>query len=132
MSKADESNHRVQYKNILLVDRANSKLGLFSVTGAAIVLLCVFCEIGKQISNYSINYYNGGKYPIPQTILVVLLEILKLTATILRLKCKAPSFDKASIKSSFKFLLPSVIYAVNNNIYLGNCLNFQPCTFNMC
>ena len=27
-------------------------------------------EIGKQISNYSINYYNGGKYPLPPTILV--------------------------------------------------------------
>ena len=50
---------------------------------------------------------------------VVLLEILKLSATVLRLKCKPPSFDKASVKASFKFLLPSVIYAVNNNIYLG-------------
>ena len=50
---------------------------------------------------------------------VVLLEILKLTATILRMKCGTPSFDKASIKASLKFLLPSVIYAVNNNIYLG-------------
>ena len=48
-----------------------------------------------------------------------MLEILKLSATVLRLKCKPPSFDKASVKASFKFLLPSVIYAVNNNIYLG-------------
>ena len=27
-------------------------------------------EIGKQISNYSINYYNGGIYPLPQTVMV--------------------------------------------------------------
>ena len=33
-------------------------------------LCCVGCEIGKQISTYSINYYNGGSYPLPQTILV--------------------------------------------------------------
>ena len=48
----------------------STKLGLFSLTGAVIVLCSVGCEIGKQISNYSINYYNGGSYPQPQTILV--------------------------------------------------------------
>ena len=82
--------------------KGSTKLGLFSMTGAMIVLGSVGCEIGKQISNYSINYYNGGSYPLPQTILVrlgqtqhqiqihsgkhqvVLLEALKLTATFLR------------------------------------------------
>ena len=48
----------------------STKLGLFSVSGAVIVLGFVGCEIGKQISNYSINYYNGGRYPLPQTIMV--------------------------------------------------------------
>ena len=52
----------------------STKLGLFSVTGAMIVLGSVGCEIGKQISNYSINYYNGGSYPLPQTILVRLRQ----------------------------------------------------------
>ena len=47
-----------------------SKLGLFSLTGAVIVLCSVGCEVGKQVSNYSINYYNGGEYPLPQTVLV--------------------------------------------------------------
>ena len=92
------------------------------MTGAVIVLCSVGCEIGKQISNYSINYYNGGKYPLPQTLLVVLLEILKLLVTFLRLGCRSPPCDRTSIKASFKFLLPSVIYAVNNNIYLGKIL----------
>ena len=48
-----------------------------------------------------------------------MLEFLKLLATFGRLKFVTPSFDKASIRASFKFLLPSAIYAVNNNIYLG-------------
>ena len=52
----------------------SNKLGLFSVRGAVIVLGSVGCEIGKQISNYSINYYNGGSYPLPQTILVRLRQ----------------------------------------------------------
>ena len=66
--REDMEQDKVQYKNI--VTNNNSKLGLFTVTGAVIVLCSVGCEIGKQISNYSINYYNGGKYPLPQTILV--------------------------------------------------------------
>ena len=60
---------KVQYKNIVTTNNTN-KLGLFTTTGAAIVLCCVGCEIGKQVSNYSLNYYNGGKYPLPQTLLV--------------------------------------------------------------
>jgi len=116
---------KVQYKNILVNDRGSTKLGLFTLTGATIVLCCVGCEIGKQISNYSINYYNGGKYPLPQTLLVVMLEFLKLLATFGRLKFVTPSFDKASIRASFKFLLPSAIYAVNNNIYLGRFYQSQ-------
>ena len=79
----------------------SSQLELCSLTGALIVLCCVGCEIGKQISNYSSNYYNAGQYPLPQTILVrrraeknkhwlklslqvFLLEALKLTATSFR------------------------------------------------
>ena len=125
----DGAEERIQYKNITKTEAGvapsgPSKLGLFTVNGAVIVLVNVVCEIGKQVSNYSINYYNRGTYPLPQTILVVLLEILKLSGTVLRMRCQTPSFDKSSVKASFKFLLPSVIYAVNNNIYLGK---FKPC-----
>ena len=51
-----------------------NKQGLFSMTGAMIVLGSIGCELGKHISNYSINYYNGGNYPLPQTILVRLKQ----------------------------------------------------------
>ena len=64
-SRERVSQDKVQYKNILLT---NNKLGLFSLTGAVIVLCSVGCEIGKQISNYSRNFYS--QYPLPQTILV--------------------------------------------------------------
>ena len=62
---------KVQYpQHVVAVPGPGSKLGLCSATGAAMVLACVGCEIGKQVSNYSINYYNGGQYPLPQTLLV--------------------------------------------------------------
>ena len=78
------------------------------------------------MSNYSIQYYNGGKYPLPQTILVVLLEALKLVVTVMRSGCEIPSLDKDTLRKSLKFLLPSVIYAVNNNIYLAGLILVPP------
>jgi len=50
-----------------------SQLG-FSLAGALTVLCSVCCEIGKQISNYGIIYYNGGSYPLQETILVTLKQ----------------------------------------------------------
>ena len=63
---------------------------------------------------------------MPQTILVVLLEAIKLLVTVLRSGCQGPSFDSASLRKSMKFLLPSVIYAVNNNIYLAGLILVPP------
>ena len=84
-SKEGLDQDKVQYKNIVTTN--NSKLGLFTVTGAVIVLCSVGCEIGKQVSNYSINYYNGGRYPLPQTILVR----IKITITTSRITSMARS-----------------------------------------
>ncbi len=46
----------------------------------------ICCEVSKQISNYSVQYYNGGKYPLPQTVIVILMELIKLVTTIFRAK----------------------------------------------
>ena len=40
------------------------------ILSSLLVLCYIILEIGKQIFNYSINYYNGGSYPLPQTSLV--------------------------------------------------------------
>ena len=70
------------------------KQGLSRLAGAVVVLCSVGCEIGKQISNYSINYYNGGSYPLPQTIMVRpgLTNIrYKIIQSHFRLSCWRPS-----------------------------------------
>ena len=54
------------------------------------------------------------------------MEFLKLTVTFMRSGCRTPMLDKQSIRASFKFLLPSVIYAVNNNIYLAGLILVPP------
>jgi len=102
------------------------KLGLFSLTGAIIVLFQVTCEVGKSMSNYSIQYYNGGHYPVPQTVIVVTVEVIKLVVTLVRSECRPPSFRAENLKQSLKFLLPSVLYAVNNNIYFAGLTLVTP------
>jgi hypothetical protein len=42
------------------------------------------------VSNDALQYYNGGRYPIPQTAMVVLMEVIKLVATVIRSKGRAP------------------------------------------
>merc|ERR1712141_326143 len=102
------------------------KLGLFSVIGISIVFTQICCEVTKQVSNYSMNYFSNGKYPIPQTMIVVLCEMIKFLGTILRSKCTLPSFSFQSIRSSLRFLLPSVLYAINNNIYYAGLTLVPP------
>ena len=68
-------------------------------------------EVAKQISNYSIQVFNGGKYPLPQTMIVVLIELIKLVVTVIRSGCQRPSFDPVTLRHSMKFLLPSLLYA---------------------
>ena len=60
----------------------------FTCLTLGIVLSLVFCEVSKQLSNYSIQYLNAGRYPVPQTVLVVTIEAIKLAVTVGRLKGK--------------------------------------------
>jgi hypothetical protein len=58
------------------------------------------------VSNYSLQYYNGGHYPIPQTAMVVLMEAIKLLATVIRSKGlseakKLARFEKMRVCFSF-------------------------------
>ena len=57
---------------------------------------------------------------------VVLIETLKLTATFLRSGCRPPMLDSQSVRASLKFILPSVIYAINNNMYLAGLILVPP------
>lgn len=105
----------------VIVQRDASKLGLFSLVGLSIVLFQVSCEVFKQLSNYSLQYYNDGRFPIPQTILVITVAFVKLVTTVLRDGGKCPISKHglcwATLRTSFRFLVPAVLYGINNNIY---------------
>ena len=52
MSEESGEPGKVQYKNAVLSNNTKTtKLGLFSLTGAVIVLCSVGCGIGKQVSS---------------------------------------------------------------------------------
>jgi hypothetical protein len=61
------------------------------------------------VSNYSLQYYNGGHYPIPQTAMVVLMEAIKLLATVIRSKGKSESKSLAVLKKIRRFFVVSFV-----------------------
>ena len=75
----------------------------------------------KQLSNYSLQYYNKGRFPIPQTIIVIVVALMKLFVTVLRARGKCPISNQglswSTFRSSFRFLVPAILYGINNNIY---------------
>ena len=47
----------------------------------AIVAFSVTCEVFKQCTNFATRYYaDDGKYPVPQTALVLSVEVIKLAS----------------------------------------------------
>ena len=58
----------------------------FTLIALGIVTFQIGCEVSKQLSNYSTQYYNGGHYPIPQTVIVAIMETIKLITTVIRSK----------------------------------------------
>ena len=71
-------------------------------------------DVWKQVTTYGIKYYNGGVYPVPQTFVVTVTELMKL-AMFLVIAAREGTLNK--IKLSPLYALPSLLYAVNNNIY---------------
>ena len=63
---------------------------------------------------------------ISQILSLFLIFLIFLDPLPFRSGCMTPLSDEQSIRASFKFLLPSVIYTVNNNIYLAGLLLVPP------
>ena len=84
-------------------------------------LLQICCEVTKQVSNYSMNYFSNGKYPIPQTMIVVLCELIKLLGTILRSKCKLHTLHFRA--QSFTSLKADLCQDIKGDFTFSRCLN---------
>ena len=109
--------------------------GLFVKNHSTFLLLQIFCEVSKQTAFYSLQYYNNGVFPIPKTFLVVLTEVTKLVTIVALSKGQCPiskyGLSSRELRNSAKYLLPSVFYGVNNNLYLLGLTMVAPPIFNI-
>ncbi|XP_077999717.1 uncharacterized protein LOC144452491 [Glandiceps talaboti] len=85
-------------------------------------LTFILLETAKQIVIYGSKQYNGGKYPLSLSTIVALSELTKLIV------CASIYGYSGNIKSfelSWKFAIPSLLYGMNNNLFLY-ALHYTP------
>ena len=88
------------------------KQGCYSVL--SYTTMFVFVDIWRQLTAYGMKYYNQDVYPIAQTQVVVVGELIKLFVFLWRL---LQAGKLTSIKMSPLYFMPSFIYAINSNIF---------------
>ncbi len=81
---------------------AKSRVTALMVT---MVGLLVTCEVFKQCTNYGVRYDNDGRYPVPQTLHVALLELIKLVLTVVRAK-GTDNYDYVHARTAKAIFLP--------------------------
>nr|XP_037273032.1 CMP-sialic acid transporter 1-like [Rhipicephalus microplus] len=73
-----------------------------------------FTDVSKMVCSYSLRYHNHGSYPMNQSLMVALTEALKcVLVTVMHVATSG----SLRMRPSYKFLLPSVIYMLTNNIF---------------
>ena len=76
----------------------------------------VFClvDVWRQVTGYGVKSLNNDVYPIKQTAIVAITETFKFvmfTGFLLL------NHSLGSVKLSILYAVPSLIYAINNNVY---------------
>ena len=60
-------------------------LSTLSTYKVSLIGALILCDLGKQVCNYGMRYYSKtDEYPIPQSLLVAMLEIIKFTIVFVR------------------------------------------------
>ncbi|XP_075525332.1 CMP-sialic acid transporter-like isoform X3 [Dermacentor variabilis] len=81
-------------------------LGLFAAS--------TFTDVSKMVCSYSLRYHNDGAYPMNQSLMVALTEVVKC---VLVAVAHVVTSGSMRMRPSLKFLLPSLIYMLTNNIF---------------
>lgn len=85
-------------------------------------LLCyssifLMLDVWKQVASYGMKYFNNDVYPVPQTRVVAITELLKFVCFAVLLVWSSGVSGLKSVRISLWYAVPSFIYAINNNIY---------------
>ncbi|XP_037530071.1 uncharacterized protein LOC119407258 isoform X2 [Rhipicephalus sanguineus] len=73
-----------------------------------------FTDVSKMVCSYSLRYHNHGSYPMNQSLMVAVTEVLKCVLVTVVHRVTSGSLH---MRPSYKFLLPSVVYMLTNNIF---------------
>ena len=96
---------------VLTIERENKDCKFLLILSSAYITLDVF----RLTAAYGLKYFNGDAYPVPQTVIIFSAEILK---SVLMLIIMSISKELCNVRISLLYLIPSITYAVNNNIGL--------------
>lgn len=88
---------------------------LSSKTSVKLCVLIASCELVKVVGAYAIRYHNDDRFPMDQTLFVVLLELSK--ALVCFFMHVTTHHGSAWTPFNWRLLLPSIIYAITNNIF---------------
>ena len=76
------------------------------------ILLYNICDVSKQTLNYAFRVHTAGDYPLPQVIIVMMIEIVKLMITLIRGWGTLTQY-----RPSIKYIFPSICYLISNMLY---------------
>ena len=76
----------------------------------------IVIDVCRQVAGYGMKYYNHDQFPVEPTEVVAISEIIKVVIFFCKLVLEG-SFS--SLKLSRLYILPSLLYAINSNIYFA-------------
>ncbi|KAH7976633.1 hypothetical protein HPB52_017049 [Rhipicephalus sanguineus] len=103
---------------VVETDSPKSSLERRERTSLPVVLVLfaasTFIDVNKMVCSYSLRYYNHGSYPMNQSLMVALTEVFKC---VLVTAVRMVTSGSLRMRPSSKFLVPSLIYMLTNNIF---------------
>lgn len=90
-------------------------LGCCSVVFYSSIFLLL--DVWKQVASYGMKYFNNNIYPVPQTKIVAVTEMFKFLCFVCLVMWTSGFSGLRNMRISPWYAIPSLIYAINNNIY---------------
>ena len=76
----------------------------------------IVIDVCRQVAGYGMKYYNVDQFPVEPTEVVAISEIIKVVIFFVKLLVEG---GFSSVKLSRLYILPSLLYAINSNIYFA-------------
>ena len=88
------------------------------------IFVFIHLDVLNQILTYDMKYINHNLYPVPQTSIVFATEVLKFLCSVAMVTWTSGFRTIAKVQFTLWYSIPSICYAINNNIHYY-ALNFS-------